>query len=103
MRFEMKMWQDSVEPIPSRMSIPVLSFQRFSTDPGSASPAETQTLTELKSADCQLEVGAARRLAKLVGKAKRMVGWKRRTASKISRGRVGSSVSTLVAPAAKGK
>src|SRR3984893_15527247 len=58
-RLEMKMWQHSVEPMPSRTSTPVLSFQRRRIEPGRGSPAETQARTELTCADCQVESGAA--------------------------------------------
>src|SRR4030088_771069 len=38
----MNMCSISVEPMPSRMSTPVLSFQRLPMSAGNASPAETQ-------------------------------------------------------------
>ena len=38
----MKMCRHSVEPMPSRMTVPVFSFQRRKMSAGSASPAETQ-------------------------------------------------------------
>ena len=41
----MKMCRHSVEPMPSRITVPVFSFQRRNMSAGSASPAETQALT----------------------------------------------------------
>ena len=40
--FDMKMCNNSVEPMPSRMSTPKRAFQARPTDSGSASPAEVQ-------------------------------------------------------------
>ena len=45
----MKMCRHSVEPMPSRMTVPVLSFQRRKMSAGSASAAETQARMLLKS------------------------------------------------------
>ena len=45
----MKMCSASVEPMPSRMTVPVFSFQRRKISAGKASPADTQARTEEKS------------------------------------------------------
>ena len=38
----MKMCRHSVEPMPSRITVPVFSFQRRKMSAGNGSPAETQ-------------------------------------------------------------
>ena len=48
-RLEMKMCSASVEPMPSRMVLPVASRQRRRISAGSASPAETQWRSDDRS------------------------------------------------------
>ena len=51
----MKMCSASVEPMPSRMTVPVFSFQRRKMSAGSASPAETQARTRREIAAASLQ------------------------------------------------
>ena len=50
----------SVEPMPSRIGLPVFFVQASKTGAGSVSPAETATRSEERSAPCSIAASMAR-------------------------------------------
>ena len=72
-RFDRKMCSISVEPMPSRMSLPTTSRQRTPTCSGSGSPAEMQRRSRSEPAPLP-SPGWARRAAYKVGTPAKIVG-----------------------------
>ena len=66
------MWSTSVEPMPSRISVPNRDFQRVNSSPGSGSPAETQRRSEERSCGTSFCASIA---AYRVGTPKKTVGF----------------------------
>ena len=94
------MCRTSVDPMPSRISVPKRDFQRLNSSPGSGSPAETQRRREERSCGTSFCASIA---AYSVGTPKKTVGFESWMARYIRSGVGRSGTRTALAPTQKGK